>query len=132
MRSLRCILLAPMLFISMLHAAEPVGYITAKATADVDEASMTEAEKSAALTQQRAFLDAAIAACATDQATAGSTDFSAFVVVVRLDATGRVVETWRQGDSPLALCTQRYALDRILFVPPRTPFHTSFEVSFVR
>ena len=58
-------------------------------------------------------------------------DLSNFVVVMRLDASGKVARTWRRGDSPLALCVERNARGKILFVPPRNPFYTSLEISFV-
>lgn len=113
-------------------AAQPVGaseqdYASAKAAADADEESLDATGKAAMLQAQRAFLDAAATACATPKP-----DLDAFVVVMRLDGTGLVTATWRKGDSPLALCVERYARGKALPAPPRSPFHVSLEVSFER
>ncbi len=51
---------------------------------------------------------------------------------MRLDADGRVQQTWRQGSSPLAICLQRYVRDKAVFVPPKAPFYTALEVSFTK
>ncbi len=110
------------------HAATPMDYAAAKALADADEASLDATTRQANLALQRAFLDAAVKACATDKTTA---QLENFVVVMRLDASGQVVETWRRGDSALALCVERDSRGKTLFVPPRSPFHTSLEVNFV-
>lgn len=106
----------------------PLDFAQAKAMADADEASLGEAARTEALARQRAFLDASVAACA--EAGAGA-DLADFTVVVRLDGAGNVVRTWRRGDSPLALCIERSARGKPMFVPPRSPFHASLEVSFV-
>src|SRR3546814_1323377 len=79
-------------------------FTAAKSAADADEASLDAATSAAALEQQRAFLDARVAACANIRTTAQLEDF---VVVAELDASGRVTNTWRRGDSPLALCIER-------------------------
>jgi hypothetical protein len=125
-----CLLLAAMsLLAPALRAAEPpADFTAAKAAADADEASLDAAAKAAALEQQRAFLDARVADCASNDAKA---DLSDFVVVMRLDADGTVAQTWRRGDSPLALCVERSARGKLLFVPPRSPFHSSLEIGFV-
>jgi len=102
-------------------------FTAAKSAADADEASLDAAARDAALERQRAFLDARVAACADIRTTARLEDF---VVVVELDATGHVARTWRRGDSPLALCIERDARGKLMFVPPRAPFHASLEVGF--
>src|SRR3546814_20774234 len=80
---------------------------------------------SAGFGQHRAFLDARVAACANIRTTAQLEDF---VVVAELDASGRVTNTWRRGDSPLVLCIERDARGKVLFVPPHAPFPASLEV----
>jgi hypothetical protein len=117
---------------SYAAAVEPVpesqmDFTAAKAAADADEASQDEAARAAALKQQSAFLDAGVAACADARNTAR---LEGFVIVVELDGSGHVVRTWRRGDSPLALCIERQARGKLMFVPPRAPFHASLEVSF--
>lgn len=107
---------------------EPTDFVDAKAIADADEASMDAAARAAMQAQLRAFLDAGIGQCATERT---SRQLDDFVVVMRLDADGRVDRTWRRGSSPLALCVERHARGKTAFVPPRAPFHCSLEVSFV-
>src|SRR3546814_12032275 len=90
--------------------------------ADADEASLDAATSAAALEQQRAFLDARVAACANIRTTAQLEDF---VIAAELAASGRVTNTCRRGESPLALCLERNALGKIMFVPPPAHFHPS-------
>lgn len=110
-----------------LRAQDAMDFDAAKAAADADEASLDAATRTAATEQQRAFLDAGVAACANPATTAR---LEPFVVVVELDAGGRVARTWRRGDSPLALCIERQSRGKPMFVPPRAPFHASLEVGF--
>lgn len=123
--ALAALLLAPV----APAVAQEMDFTAAKAAADADEASLDAAARTAALEQQRAFLDAGVAACADLQSTERLEDF---VVVVRLDDTGTVMQTWRRGDSPLALCIERHSRGKVMFVPPRAPFHASLEVTFER
>jgi hypothetical protein len=51
-----------------------------------------------------------------------------FVVVVKLDLTGKVVAKWRSGDSDFAICFERKMGELSLFTPSRAPFYTSFEM----
>src|SRR3546814_2063649 len=99
-------------------------FTAAKSAADADEASLDAATSAAALEQQRAFLDARVAACANIRTTAQLEDF---VVVAELDASGRVTNTWRRGDSPLALCIERDARGKV-----RSEEHTSELQSLMR
>ena len=105
----------------------PMDFAAAKAAADADEASQDEAARATALVRQGAFLDAGVSGCADARTTA---QLDGFVIVVELDADGRVVRTWRRGDSPLALCIERQARGKTMFVPPRAPFRASLEVDF--
>lgn len=131
--SRRCVAFALAMPLCLLHAtalqaATPPregDYPGAKATADADEASLDGPTRVAMLQAQRALLDAAAAACATPRP-----DLGAFVVVMRLDDTGRVSQTWRRGHGPLALCVERYVRGKPLPAPPRSPFLVSLEVSF--
>jgi len=107
--------------------AQEMDFTAAKFAADADEASLDAATRASAHEQQRTFLDARVAACANIRTTAQLEDF---VVVAELDATGHVAKTWRRGDSPLALCIERDARGKLMFVPPHAPFHASLEVGF--
>lgn len=121
--------LSTLLLVPRAQAVEPeMDFTAAKAAADADEASQDAAARATALERQRAFLEEGVAFCADVRNTAQLEDF---IVVVRLDASGHVVRTWRRGDSPLALCIERHARGRLMFVPPRAPFHASLEVGFV-
>ena len=110
-----------------LHAAEPLEYYDARKLADADEAGVTGPARDAMLAAQRKLLDAGVVECSLGKP---QKDFSAFAIVMRLDAQGLVQQTWREGGSPLAICPQRYARDKTVFVPPKAPFHTSLDISF--
>ncbi|WP_225583752.1 hypothetical protein [Pseudoxanthomonas sp. PXM02] len=112
---------------SLAHAQSPGDYTTAKQRADADEASLPAAEADAMRDAQGVALEAAIAGCATPTA-----DTSPFVVVAELNAAGKVVRTWREGSTPLAICVQKQINGSALAPPPRAPFFTSFELSFTR
>jgi hypothetical protein len=128
--------MTPLLFALLLSAtpqpqaaAAPIEYSDAKRLADADEASVTGATRDALLAAQAALLDAGVAEC-NRQDLRG--DVTPFVVVMRLDAQGRVQQTWREGGSPLAICLQRYVRDKTLVAPPRAPFHAALEISFTK
>jgi len=112
---------------SLAHAQSPPDYTGAKQRADADEASLPVAQASAMRDAQGIALEAAIAGCATPTA-----DTSPFVVVAELDVAGKVVRTWREGGTPLAICVQKRINGSTLSTPPRAPFFTSFELSFTR
>ena len=113
---------------SLAHAQSPVDdYTGAKQRADADEASLPASAADAMRDAQGVALDAAIADCATPTA-----NTAPFVVVAELDAAGKVVRTWRDGSTPLAVCVQKGIDSSTLSVPPRAPFFTSFELSFTR
>ena len=116
-------MITPLLALSLLAspqaapaaaAAEPaLEYFDAKKLADADEASVTGPAHDAMQFNK-------------------VSDFTAFTVVMRLDADGRVQKTWREGMSPLALCVQGQVRGKIAFVPPKAPFYSALEVSFTK
>lgn len=112
------------LWVGNAHAQSD-SYVQAKAKADADEAALSSADKQALMAAQSAAVDKGIADCATP-----NPDMASFVVVAELDAAGRIVRTWREGSTPLAICFQKQLANRVLSKPPRTPFFTSFELSF--
>ena len=133
---MRCAILALSLLTALPHAqaADPVvpaaiEYVDAKRLADADEKSVTGPAHEAMLAAQRRLLDAGVVDCSLGKP---QKDFSAFTIVMRLDAQGHVQQTWREGGSPLAICLQRYVRDKTVFVPPRAPFHTSLAISFTK
>ena len=110
-------------------APAPLEYVDAKRLADTDEKSVTGTAHDAMLSAQRKLLDEGVVACSLGKP---QKDFSGFTIVMELDAGGHVQRTWREGGSPLAICLQRYVRDKIVFVPPRAPFHTSLAISFTK
>ena len=112
-----------------LHAAEPLEYYDARKLADADEAGVTGPARDAMLAAQRKLLDAGVVECSLGKP---QKDFSGFTIVMELDATGHVQRTWREGGSPLAICIQKYVRDKVVFIPPRAPFHTSLAISFTK
>ncbi|NDK38603.1 hypothetical protein DT603_07080 [Pseudoxanthomonas gei] len=108
-------------------AATVLEYAEAKSLADADEASLSPQQRSELRASQAALLASGTAACSTPVP-----DLSALVVVMELDAQGKVVRTWLQGNSPLAICLRKHAAARWLSVPPRAPFYASIEVSFTK
>lgn len=110
-------------------SAPTMEYADAKLRSDADEATITGAAHADMLKRQGDLLDVAIAACARDEL---RDDFTPFTIVMQLDASGQVQQTWRQGSSPLAICVQRYVRDKTVFTPPKAPFFNAIEVSFTK
>lgn len=106
-------------------AQTPQGFADAKAQADRDEASMDPVKRAAFQQAQSRQLETSVANCADPRH-----DTAAFVIVVEVDARGRIVRTWRQGDTALAVCVEKELNGRFLEPPPRTPFLAAFELSF--
>ena len=122
-----CLLLLALLA-PLADAAEPapLDFAQAKALADRDEAALA-AEAAMRIRQaQSAALDEGVAACAMPSA---STE--PFIVVVRLDAQGAVTASWRKGDTPLAICVEKFLRKRTLPAPDGAPLYLSYELSFV-
>ncbi|WEN13642.1 hypothetical protein PY254_10290 [Rhodanobacter sp. AS-Z3] len=87
---------------------------------------MTRLQSRDLLASQGAVIDRIVPQCAQ---TAGPGGMPPFVVVVELDAAGKVVMTWREGDSDFAVCFERRLGALSLMAPPHAPFYTSFEMS---
>ncbi|WP_267221501.1 hypothetical protein [Dyella silvae] len=105
--------------------ATDVTFFDAKVWADRDEKSLS-AEQQLALAQSQApVVQAAMSSCLV----ANGPDPFSFVVVVELDSAGKVLRTWRRGDSQVAVCFQSMAAKATLFSPPKSPFYSSFEMN---
>ena len=104
-----------------------VEYVDAKRLADADEKTLVGPAHEAMRAAQARLLNAGVVECSLGKP---QKDFTAFTIVMRLDAAGQVRDTWRQGSSPLAICLQRFVRGKQVFVPPRAPFHVSLEISF--
>ena len=127
-RTLPCLfaLLLPATLAAAETVAPPSGYAAAKRRADHDEAALPAALADAMRQAQSAELDEGVAACAMPQA-----DTRAFVIVVELGADGRIAASWREGDTPLAVCVEKFLRGRPLPAPPQAPLYLSYELSFV-
>lgn len=55
---------------------------------------------------------------------------SSFTIVVELDKSGKVVQTWNNQQTPFPLCIEKQIQNEMLFKPPYTPFFSSFEFQF--
>ena len=118
---------APLLLASTsLVYAAGLTFADAKANADRDEASLG-ASAGALIESQGKVLGPLLSRCAVNSDVA---DLTAFVIVMELDANGRVVHTWRSGTSAMAICAEGAVSGRQLIRPPKAPFYTSIEMSF--
>ena len=106
-----------------------VEYVDAKRLADADEKTLIGPAHEAMRAAQARLINAGVVECSLGKP---QKDFSAFTIVMRLDAAGQVRDTWRQGSSPLAICLQRYVRGKTVFTPPRDGFHMSLEISFTK
>ena len=110
-------------------AVPAVEYVDAKRLADADEKTLVGPAHEAMRAAQARLLNAGVVECSLGKP---QKDFTAFTIVMRLDAAGQVRDTWRQGSSPLAICLQRYVRGKTVFTPPRDGFHMSLEISFTQ
>jgi hypothetical protein len=110
--------------------AADLSYDQAKANADKDEASLSPELSQKLVESQGAAMGGVLPACmASIPHPNGHTDLTPFVVVMQLDASGKIVRTWRHGSTPLATCFEHEIGTKTLFVPPKVPFYTSIELA---
>ena len=109
-----------------MPSAEPPAlyYAAAKALADRDEGSLPKLAMDALRASQSGVLDRAADACRTDEKP------EPFTGVLQLDANGRPVGHWRNGETGLARCMEARLSRQAFYIPARAPFFVSFEVSF--
>jgi len=112
---------------SQAVVAGQLSFVSAKALADRDEASLRKEQGGALVQSQAPVVQKAMSSCL---ALATSTKPPAFVVVVELDLSGKVRKTWRDGDSEVARCFENIVGEAKLFSPPRAPFYSSFDMDF--
>lgn len=109
------------------RTAPPVSVADAFARAQADEASLQSESHAALVKAQSEALSSAMNAC---MPTAAVQTVPAFTVVLQLDGSGMPQQSWLQGDGTVAHCVENVLAKRRLFVPPRAPFYTFFELSF--
>jgi len=110
-------------------AAPMANYDDALALARKDEASLSPEHAAALIESQGDVGGRALAQCRTDSGGILA-DLSPFTVVLELDAKGKVVRTWRDGESPIATCFEKAMQSQSLVAPPRAPFHTFFAMTW--
>ncbi|MGH8028567.1 MAG: hypothetical protein ACREO3_01400 [Arenimonas sp.] len=102
-------------------AAGALDYAQALALAERDEATLTPAENDVFLPIQGETAGRAIMACLDTSHPPAHIHVS---VVMELDASGRVVRTWREDDAPLTRCFEARIAQAQAGTPPRAPFYT--------
>ena len=107
-------------------AVVTLDYDAAKALADRDEAAMSKLSADMLRRSQSGVLDRAADSCRTDEAP------KSFVVVLELDAEGKVTNHWRNAETGLAKCMDDKLSRQMFYVPQKAPFYISFEVSFTK
>lgn len=112
------------LLAAQLAAATPMGFDDALALAEASESELPAAVTEQLLKVQGDALKSAMTACrGTDR------DFSTFTVVFELRSDGSVVQSWRQGETPLAQCVHRELEASGLPGEWTEPFYTFIKVS---
>lgn len=111
--------------LALVTSASAQDFAAVKAHADRDEASLDTNTGAAFQQSQARQLEASVANCASP-----NPDLSPLVVVAEVDARGKILRTWRQGDTALARCVEKELNGRFLEAPPRAPFYAAFELSF--
>ena len=95
-----------------------------KIRASIDEASLSDGQRAQLVSSLKELSRLVFADCpASDRADR----HLPFTLVMELDASGKVVSTWSEGDSEIANCMAKTMSRSLLFVPPKAPFFTSFE-----
>ena len=92
---------------------------------DRHEKGLTPSQSQALVASQGAVGGKALAACGASLPPPGAVKFS---LVMRLDASGRIVQTWLEGEAPIAKCFQSKMAGQTLFTPPFAPFYTTFDM----
>lgn len=119
------VLLAFMVMIQPALATS-LAYPDAKGLADHDEATLLKTHVQVLHDSQGKAISQILPECLS---ATNATDLSSFVVVVELDLAGKVVATWRKGNSELAICFEKNVAGYWLFRPSYAPFFTSFEMN---
>lgn len=115
------------LFMSSATRAVDLTAAQVKILADHDEASLTPAQMQALTAAQGVAGSQAFGACTPP---ASQAELIPFTVVMKLDATGKIVYTWLEGTSDIAKCFNAAIGTKSLNKPPYAPFYTSFVMSW--
>ena len=121
------ILFVVALLASFTAGASELNYLGAKVLADHDESSLTPEEMEALLAAQGVAGGESFGACSPPSSVA---ELTPFTVVMKLDASGKITQTWLEGTSAIARCFHAAISTRSLNKPPYAPFYTSFEMTW--
>lgn len=129
MRTVPFALFALMVFATPALSAVGLDYTAARALAEKNESALNPEQTQALILSQGDVGGRALADCRLESGGILA-DLSPFTVVLELDATGKVVRTWREGESPIATCFEKAMQSQSLAVPPQAPFYTYFAMSW--
>lgn len=115
------------LLVSLAAGASELNFLGAKVLADHDEASLTAEEMKALLAAQGVAGGDSLGVCSRPTTAA---ELTPFTVVMKLDASGKITQTWLDGTSAIAKCFHTAISTRSLNKPPYAPFYTSFEMTW--
>ena len=118
-------ILVQMLFLSQALAA-PLEFGDALKLADKNEAALEASVKKALVQSQDTALHAAMANCVA----LAPGKLPAFTIVLKLDASGHALQSWRNNDLPIVRCAERELRNGAYKTNGQGDFFTSFVVSF--
>ena len=110
-----------------LTATAELNFLGAKVLADQDEASLNSTQMEALLAAQGVAGGDSFGACSPPASVA---ELTPFTVVMKLDASGKIVQSWLEGESEIAKCFYKAMGAKSLNKPPHAPFYTSFAMSW--
>ncbi len=122
------ILFATLVFAAASALASDVSFDQASALAAKDSASLDGDQTLALVQSQSKASGVMLRKCPQPVKKA---DFASFVVVMELDATGKVTRTWLQGTTSTAECfNEEFAHQTLSFKPPHAPFYASYDMHY--
>lgn len=110
-----------------LSATSDLAFDKALSTAKADESTVTGLSQADLEKAKSAVVLSALSACSPRQLAKPSD--SVFVVVAKLDESGKVTQTWRQGDSDLAKCFEKQVGAAKILSQWRPTFYIYFPVN---
>jgi hypothetical protein len=117
------------MFHALLLAAQlttaDTSFAQAKARADEYEAVLSAKDSAALIEAQSKALSAAVADCGPAKKA-----FRPFTIVARVGNTGVTGRTWRNDDSPFAICLDLHLAAAFLPVAAGKPFYASYELDY--
>ena len=118
------ILVQSLLLLQALTA--PLEFSDALKLADKNEAALEAGVKKVLIQSQDAALHAAMANCVA----LAPGKLPAFTIVLKLDASGHSLQSWRNNDLPIVRCAEKELRNGAYKTNGKGDFYTSFVVSF--